>query len=232
MKFKILCILVILMALSANLIAVFYENITWEQAAQLLFLGGLFGIFFKKLPSVKRNFLGFFLCLLGAVLMGFLNAHWYFSHISSGLWIISLSFLIQEGVQFTQYSRGSRFVEVYFVLVVALYTYLLSLHILEMEASITSDLQLVMYLIYYVNLLILAITALVYYLNSFSRKSVYFICFALALIFSDVLRDMGVFYFKDLSVELVGGLMKSAALVFSFLFFVTKERKLRLLNLV
>jgi hypothetical protein len=43
---------------------------------------------------------------------------------------------------------------------------------------------------------------------------------------------MEVFYFRDLSVEIVGSLIKFAALKLVFLFFITPEKKLRLLHLV
>lgn len=69
-------------------------------------------------------------------------------------------------------------------------------------------------------------------LNSFSKKSVFFICLAITFIVVEVLKDMGLFYFKDVSVEIVGKLIKFAALKMVFLFFITKEKKLRLLNLV
>lgn len=120
----------------------------------------------------------------------------------------------------------------YFIGVVAIYAYLLSLHVLELERSLSDGFLFAYYIIYYLNILILAITALVYYLNSFSRKSVFFMCLTLSFIFADVFRDMEVFYFPDLSIEVVGSLIKFAAIKLALLFFVTPEKKLRLLNLV
>lgn len=149
-----------------------------------------------------------------------------------GFWLVCFFFVIKEAIQVTEFNKGSRYVQLYFVLVVVVYAYLLSLHMIEMEDGMTNNWQFPIYFIYYINLLILRIASLVYYLNFFSRKSIYFICFALAFIFSEVLRDMGTFYFLDLSVEITGGLVNFAALQLVFLFFVTKEKKLHLLNLI
>ncbi len=232
MKVKYLCIFLIILTVFSGLTAIFYE-IDWLQRLSCLFIiFPLFGYFFEKLSKQKKNFYGFFLSLIAANLALVIHEYWYFTHFAIGFWLIGFGFLIREAIQYIEYTRGSRWMQIYFVLVVGIYTYLLSMHFMEIHGSMKDGFQFFMYLLYYFNLLVLGIIALVYYLNSFSRKSVYFLCFIISLIFSNVLRDVGLFYFKDLSVEVVGALIRFAAFIFIFLFFTTKEKKLRLLNLI
>jgi hypothetical protein len=169
---------------------------------------------------------------MGATLFSWGGSLWYFEHIKLGMWLVGYIFLAREAIKHTEYERGNRFTTLYFISVIAIYVYLLWVHIIEIERNLGHELAFWIYVLYYLNILFVAITALVYYLNSFSKKSVFYICFALSFIFSDILRDMEVFYFRDLSVEIVAALIKFAAIKLVFLFFVTPEKKLRLLHLV
>jgi len=103
---------------------------------------------------------------------------------------------------------------------------------MEIKEFINSNLTFSIYILYYVNLLILGIIAFIYYLNSYSKKSMYFISLSLGIIFADILRDMGVFFPQDLSVEVAESIIRMGCAVFAVLFFVTKEKQLRLLNLI
>lgn len=231
-KLKFLFIFLVLAAMALSVAGICYENYLMEQTGNLLFLFFLFGYYAQKISARNLNFVGFFLCSIAAGLTSFFLEAWYFTHVALGFWMGSFIFLIREAVQTTEYRRGNNFILLYFIAVIGVYGYLLSLHVVEIEAMVTDGYLFSTYLLYYVNLLILGIAGLIYYLNSFSRKSVYFISLTLTFIFSDVLRDMGVFYFRDVSVEIVGTLIKFAAIKLAFLFFVTREKKLRLLNLV
>lgn len=232
MNSKALYIFLLIAATLVHIFAVYTEREVLTQMSQLFFLVPLIGYFSRRIPVQNFNFYTFLVFVALAELVTLMGRNWYFEHLSLGLWMIAIIFLVREALQFTEYTKGSRFMLLYFVLIVATYIYLFSLHILEIEENLADGILFSLYVIYYGNLLVLGIIALIYYLNSFSRKSVFFICLALSFILSDVLRDMKVFYFKDVSVEIAAGLLKFAALIFVFQFFSTKERKLRLLNLV
>ncbi|MFD2519138.1 hypothetical protein [Salinimicrobium flavum] len=232
MKQKYFFAFLVIAAIVANFIGVLKDDFWLKKSGEFLFILPLLGYYLRDLPIKNLNFLAFLICVVAANGMAFLQDSWYFNHIILGLWLASYIFLVREAIKNTEYERGSRFMSLYFMVVVAIYTYLLFLHIMEIERSLSDGLMFSLYILYYLNILIFAITALVYYLNSFSRKSVFFMCLTLSFIFSDVFRDMEVFYFRDLSVELVGSLIRFAALKLVFLFFVTKEKKLRLLHLV
>lgn len=224
--------LLVIIAMLANVIGIFNDNFWLSSSSELFFIVPLILYYFKELPLNNLNFYTFLVCIISANTLGLINGVWFLNYIILGLWLAAYIFLVREAIRHTEYERGSKLMTLYFVIVVAVYTYLLSLHILELERSLNDGLELSFYLVYYLNILILAITALIYYLNSFSRKSVFFMCLAISFIFSDVLRDMEVFYFPDLSVEIVGSLIRFAGLKLAFLFFVTREKKLRLLHLV
>ncbi|MGB7785758.1 MAG: hypothetical protein WBL27_06635 [Salinimicrobium sp.] len=232
MKQKLFFAVCVVLAILVNLAGIFYENFWLRKVGEIAFFLPLIGYYRKELPFKQPNFLAFLLCVILASTLSFVGDIWYFDQISLGFWLGAYIFLVREAIKHTEYEKGSRFTTLYFVLVVAVYTYLLSLHILEIERNLGDTFDFLLYIIYYLNILIFAVTALIYYLNSFSRKSVFFICLALSFIFADVLRDMEIFYFRDLSVEIVGSLIRFAALKLAFLFFVTREKKLRLLHLV
>ena len=232
MRLRILCGFVIVLAIIVGIITSFYENNWLQRSSQVVVIFGLFGYFYKDLRQANINFYGFFLSLLAASLLNVFYHLWYVSHLYKALWLVCFGFLLKEAIRFTEYSKGSRTVRLSFLVAVGIYAYLLALHLMEIAGALGVGFQFFMYLFYYLILMVTGITALIYYLNSFSRKSVYFISFVLSLIFSNVLRDMGIFYFKDVSVEIAGLITRFASFLLVFLFFVTKERRLRLLNLV
>lgn len=232
MRIKIIYAFLVLVTILGNVVSVLESVSWWKQTSQLVFILLLFSLFFGKISLGRSNFTGFLVTCILASITSFFGDAWFFTEVTLGLWLISFVFLVMEAIKFTQYNRRNRYLHLYFFVVVAIYTYLFSMHILEIRDSLSNQVLFPMYLIYYVNLLILGVTALIYYLNSFSKKAVFFSCLALAFILSDVLRDMGIFYFRDLSVEIAGSLIRMAGIALAFLFFITREKKLRLLNLI
>lgn len=222
----------VLVVVFASLTGIVYENFWLKKVSEIVFFLPLLGFYFTKISFENHNFSAFLILSVAATVTSCLDEYWFFDHVTLGFWLGAYIFLVREALRYTEYEKGSRFTTLYFVAVVVLYAYLLSEHILEIERRLSDNFELSLYIIYYLNILIFAITALVYYLNSFSRKSVFFICLTLSFFFADILRDMEVFYFRDLSVEVVGSLIKFGALCLVFLFFVTPEKKLRLLHLV
>lgn len=232
MKRKILLGFLVVLAMLVNLAGIINEDILLRRSGEVLFFLPLIAYYYKKLKVRNFNIYLFTGFALAATIAGCFNTTWYFEQITLGFWLGSYIFLAREAIKHTEYERGSKFTTLYFIGIIAIYVYLLSSHILEIERNLGNEFTFSLYIIYYLNILFLAVAALVYYLNSFSKKSVFFICLTLSFIFADVLRDMEVFYFRDISVEVVGSLIKFAALKLVFLFFVTREKKLRLLHLV
>ena len=232
MRLKIIYAFLVLITILSSVVSEVKSMGWWNQTSQIIFILLFFCLFFGKLSLGRSNFTGFLITSLCANITSFFGDSWFFSELTLGLWLGSFVFLVMEAIKFTKYNRRNRYLHLYFFVVVTIYTYLFSLHILEIRENLSNQVLFSMYLIYYLNLLILGVTALIYYLNSFSRKAVFFSCLALAFILSDVLRDMGIFYFRDLSVEIVGSLIRMAGIALAFLFFSTKEKKLRLLHLI
>lgn len=232
MKQKILLGFLAILAMMVNLAGIINEDFLLRRSGEVLFFLPLIAYYHRKIHIKNFNIFLFLSFAIAATVSGCMGNTWYFREITLGLWLGSYIFLSREAIKHTEYERGSKFTTLYFVAIIAIYVYLLSSHIMEIERNLGNDLTFSLYIIYYLNILFLAVAALVYYLNSFSKKSVFFICLTLSFIFADVLRDMEVFYFRDISVEIVASLIKFAALKLSFLFFVTREKKLRLLHLV
>ncbi len=232
MKQKYIFSFLVVLAIATNIYGIFNENFWLAESGEFLFLLPLVAYYYDKLPIGNVNFYAFIGLLAVGSFMDFFRDLGMLQYISLGLIMGCYVFLVREAIKHTAYEKGSRFMALYFLVVVAIYTYLLSLHVMELERSVSDVFLFSYYILYYLNILVLAVVALIYYLNSFSRKSVFFMCLTISFIFADVFRDMEVFYFPDLSVEIVGSLIRFAAIKLAFLFFVTPEKKLRLLNLV
>ncbi len=232
MKQKYFIGFLVVLAIAINIYGIYNENFWLKESAEFLFILPVVAYYLGKLPLKNLNFCAFLILLVAAGFLDFFKDFGLFAYVSLGFWMGCYVFLVREAIRHTEYEKGSRFMALYFAAVVAIYIYLLSLHVLELERSLADVFLFSYYIVYYLNILVLAVAALVYYLNSFSKKSVFFMCLTISFIFADVFRDMEVFYFPDLSVEIVGSLIRFAAIKLAFLFFVTPEKKLRLLNLV
>lgn len=232
MKEKYLFVLCAVVVVLANTIGIVQEDFWLKQLSQFFFFFSVTGFYFSRLSFRNFNFLIFFILFSTSGCVSFFANTWYFEQIGLGLLMAAYFFLVREAIKHTVHEKGSKFTTLYFLGIMGGYIYLLFLHISEIERSLDNSAVLSLYIVYYLNILVFAGAALIYYLNSFSRKAVFFVALTLGFVFSDVLREMELFYFRDLSVELASSLIRFAAIPLVFQFFVTPEKKLRLLHLV
>lgn len=188
--------------------------------------------FQKKLNFKNINLVAFFSLSILAELQGFIKNERSLYFVCMFLVMISYFFLYREALLHTKRETANKFMLVFFIGLIAANVYFLASHLYEIESHIKNIIEFGFYSVYYLNLLILGIVALVYYLNSYSRKSVFFISMVMAVLFSDVFRDMAKFYLSDTSVLIIEYFLKYGAFMLAFQFFSTKEKKLRLINLV
>lgn len=174
-------------------------------------------------------FIGF---IMLAYLPRYLDGDYYSNETSLIILSVANVFLIINAAKLIEIKNASIYMLLYFILIVGINGGLLGYHVMEIREFIHSNITFSIYILYYLNLLILGIVAFIYYLNSYSKKSMYFISLALGLIFGDILRDMGIFFPDDFSVEIAESIIRLGCAVFTVLFFVTKEKQLRLLNLI
>jgi|GEM_PF-4266487 len=226
----ILILLVPLLAI--NLYAAIAEADWLMQATQLIFVPGLAGIYIKLKKNMSLNALLFFIFFFLAQINGFIFNTNNLTLISFFFYIIAYFGLSREALQNTQLETASKTILVYFFLLIAINAYLLFTHVLELKQYMSDELEFGIYIAYYGVLLVMGIISLIYYLNSYSKKSIYFITLVLTFIFSNVFRDSAYFYMKDSAILITGNLLWYNGLIFSLLFFLTPERKLRLLNLL
>ncbi|MFD1096542.1 hypothetical protein [Salegentibacter chungangensis] len=201
-------------------------------ASRLLFYVGLIGFKMSYLRISNLNLSAFFSFFIIAEIVSYFNDYWYLGMVGLLLYMAAYIFLSREAVLHTERSSASKYMLLYFVLVILVNAYLMLLHVLELQFYVSGFLNYGLYLVYYINLLVLGVVGLVYYLNSYSKKSVFFISLALALIFADVFRDMTAFYLEELGVLVLENFLRLAAITLAFFFFATEEKKLRLLNMV
>lgn len=231
MKINQLSFLVLLPILMINVYAILNKQPELAHLSEVLMFFPLILGFYNKLEFSNKNINSFiFICILGALMNFYDNK---FAHLAVMFcWMVAYFFLYREAIRHTQRKAANRYMKFFFLALLLLNIYFLSGHIEEIERKVTSMMEFGFYGIYYLNLLILAIVGLIYYLNSYSKKSVYFISLIIALLFADVFRDMATFYLRDTSVQMIQALLHFGGIILAFKFFVTPEKKLRLVNLL
>jgi len=232
MKLKHFGWAILLLLILTNIWAIFTDASWLKNTTFLLyFICAVFLVIdkYKKFDRFMFSFLGFTLL---SYLVRYLEGDYYSHEISLIFLSAANLFLIVYATKFIEIKNASIYMLLYFIIIVGINGGLLGYHVMEIKDYINSNLTFSIYILYYVNLLILGIIAFIYYLNSYSKKSMYFISLALGIIFADILRDMGVFFPQDLSVEVAESIIRMGCAVFAVLFFVTKEKQLRLLNLI
>lgn len=215
-----------------NFTAIMAGNFWVENLIFLLvFVVAVFLVFPKH-----KNFGKYFYFFIGltclSYLVRFLPGDWMGNVIALLFLSMANVALILESKKFIVPKKASNLMGLYFVLVLGVNFSLLAVHVFELREFIANEFVFWVYGFYYFNLFALAVTSFLYYLNSYSRKAVYFISLVLGIIFADVLRDMSFFYFQDPSVQVAESIIRVGCAVFAVLFFVTKEKQLRLANLI
>lgn len=228
MQLRIICSIGFFALLVASIYALI-ANIFWLDIVSHI---GYYVFAFLWFIHQRKAYNVYFYLFLGLTLisysLGIFNKFWVLGDIALLLQAVSFLPLIMEATKHFKLKNMSYFMVLYLFSIIGLNTYLLLLHINEMETYISADVTSTIYTFYYLNLGALGITAMVYYLNSFSEKSMYFISLAISIIFANILRDMGVFYFKDISVEIAESIIRMGSALFLVLFFITSEKSLKL----
>lgn len=230
MQLRFICATGIFVLLVANTYA-FVANIFWLNiASHIGYFIFAFLLFFHRSKAYNFNFYLFLSLTVISYSLELFNTYWVFSEIAILLQALSYLPLSLEATRHFKIKNLSYFMILYLISIIGLNAYLLLLHINEMKTYISGDVTTIIYTFYYLNLGALGVTAMVYYLNSFSKKAMFFISLAISIIFANVLRDMGVFYFKDISVEITESIIRMSSALFLVLFFITSEKSLKLDN--
>lgn len=232
MKIKTFSIAVLILLILTNFWSILTDNFLLENTTYIFY----FITSVMLVISSYKKFSRYMFMFLGITILAYIFRYgmgdWYSREISLFFLATANIILIREASKYIEIKNASNFMLLYFILIIGINGCLLGYHVLEIKEYINSNIVFAIYMLYYINLLILGIISFIYYLNSYSRKSMYFISLCLGIIFADVLRDMGVFFPRDLSVEIAESIIRIGCAVFAVLFFVTKEKQLRLLNLI
>ncbi|MCG9970266.1 hypothetical protein [Christiangramia crocea] len=232
MKYSRIFILACLPILAVNLFSVAYDIEWMVNTTEFLVYFPLFVGFYKRLDFANFNIIAFLGLSLVAAIFNFFHEARPIYFIAMFFSMTSYFFLIREAVRYTQRETANKFMLFFFFILVAVNIYFLFQHLRQMEMHLAGVIEVGFYSAYYINLLVLAIVALIYYLNSYSRKSVFFISLVMAVVVSDVLRDMAAFYLRDTSVLIIESILRFTGVILAFQFYATEEKKLRLINLV
>ena len=171
MKQKVLLVFFATLAVVVNMVGIVNEDLLLRRSGEILFFLPLIAYYYQKIQLKKFNVIMFLMFAMGAIIVGSFERIWYFEEIKMGLWLGSYVFLAREAIKHTEYERGNKFTTLYFVGVIAAYVYLLSQHVLEIERTGVNDYTVYFYIIYYLNILFLAVAALVYYCLLYTSPS-------------------------------------------------------------
>ena len=202
--------------------------VTAELATYIILLRG----FTRRLNFSNRNILSFLGLNVVATLFKYFQGIDIIHNIVMLLQMVSYLFLVKEALKYTQRENGNKFMLIFFFLMLSVNSYFVFEHFQELEHQIVNLLEIAFYLMYYIVLFVLAIVCLIYYLNSYSRKSVFFVTLVMTILISDILRDMALYYLPDTSVLLLQNSLRFFGIIMAFQFFATAEKKLKLINLV
>lgn len=232
MKQNRFCLLISIPVLVLILGAVLYE-INWisNSAEFLTYLALTFG-FCSKLDFSNKNIILFLGFSISASFFKFFEDEVMIYYIVLVLQMLSYLFLITEAWRHTKRETGNKFMLIFFFLMIIANVYFVFDHFQVLKGHITGFAEFGLYSMYYMTLLVLSIVGLVYYLNSYSRKSVYFVILVMSIVVSGILRDMALYYFPDTSVLLLQSFLHFAGILLAFRFYTTQEKKLKLMDLV
>ncbi len=232
MKIKNFGIAVLVLLIFINIWAIFTEAHLLKNTTFILFFLTAILLVVNRYRKFGRNLFMF----LGLITLSYLIRYFqgdYFSYEISLLFLgIANVILILDASQYFEIKNGGNYILLYFICIVGINAGLLGYHLIGIKEYINNDLEFLVYLLYYLNLLILGIVAFIYFLNSYSRKAMYFISLTLGIMFADVLRDMIIFFPQDINVEIAESIIRMGCAVFAVLYFVTEEKQLRLANLI
>ena len=232
MKRRRLFILGCLPMLILMLIAVVYKMNWLLNGAELITYIILLIGFYKKLNFSNNNFIAFMAFSIACLFLNLLKNENVLVYLSMSCHIGAYFFLAREALKFTQRETGNKFMRLFFFLMITANIYFVFDHFEEIGSKIGGVQEYWFYLIYYFVLMVLAIVGLIYYLNSYSRKSVFFVVLLMTIIVSDILRDMAIFYLPDTSVLILQTFLQFVGIILVFQFYATREKKLRLINLL
>lgn len=232
MKIKNLGWAVLLLLILINIWAIMTDNFWVENSSYIFFYFTAVLLVIDEYKKFNNSMYIFLVFTVLGYLVRYYNGQWYSNEISLVLFSVANIALILEASKFIEIKNASNYMLLYFIAIVGINGALLGYHVMEIREYLENTGVFSVYLLYYLNLLILGIISFIYYLNSYSRKSMFFISLALGIIFADVLRDMGVFFPEDISVEIAESIIRLGCSVFAVSFFVTKEKQLRLMNMI
>lgn len=228
MKIKKLCLPLACIVLALNIYSIIF-NLEWlQEASRVLFFVIPLIIFSQDLNFSNKNILSFLLVFFLSELTIFLPDEWYFNVLRLLLLVAAYFLLSREALRFTKKARSNNFILFFGGFLLLINGYFFTLHFLKIKEHPGSMAELSIYALYYLSLLILAIVGLVYYINSYSKKSVFFIALVLAIIFADIFENLQQIYLRDLGIKLVQNVLHFATAMFIFYFVTTKEKKLNL----
>jgi hypothetical protein len=230
MKIKKICLPLACVVLTINIFAVLFQVDWLQEVSRLFFFVLPLILFSQQLSFSNQNILSFVFVFFMAELILFVPGSWYSNGLRLLLLVAGYFLLSREALRFTKKIRANKFVLLFGGFLLCINGYFFTLHLLNIKGHSGSMTELSIYAIYYFSLLLLAVVALLYYTNSYSRKSVFFVALVLAIIFADIFEKMQQMYLLDLGIKLVENILHFATAMFIFYFFTTKEKKLNLRN--
>lgn len=226
MKFK-LCIITCILAAAGTLYFISIEDYYLSAVARIVFKLLLLAVFLssKKVQN-KTIFYSFFgLLLLSDVISMFFEVSSLIIVVIGVVFFVGYLLLLKDS--FSQYKiRDVRnIVAIYYFFVIAINAVLMVFHLYNLYNFMEETPLIYMGQVFYnIVLYLMVIDALAYYLNSYSKKSMFFLIGSLAFVCSDIL--VSAYYFYDIKEDLIlfHTVLSMIGYLFFFNYFFTAEK--------
>ena len=226
MKLK-LCIVACILVAAGIIYFISIENYYLSAIARIVFKLLLFAVFLssKKIQN-KPIFYSFFgLLLLSDILSMFFEVSPLVIVVIGGVFFVGYLLLLKDS--FSQYKiRDLRnVVAIYYFFVIAINAVLMVFHLYNLYNYMEETPLIYMGQVFYnVVLYLMVINALAYYLNSYSKKSMFFMIGSLAFVCSDILVSAYYFYNIKEDLILIHTVLSMIGYLFFFNYFFTAEK--------
>lgn len=205
------------------------NDFQYISLARSFYILGLIGVVgFQKRLVDKLPFYFFVSLLIAINLIKVLDISHTLEILFTGfLFAITYGMLIQSAWKYTNIRDVRNVVAIYYFFVITINAVLVILHLYNLWGYLGNNILLYLSeIIFNVMIYLILILSLAYYLNSYSRKSMYFLLGTFGLVFSDILFSAYHFYGIRDSIVLFYTILSLFGYFFFFHYFFTKEESL------
>jgi hypothetical protein len=226
MKLK-LCIIICILAAAVTIYYISVEEYLISAGSRIVFKLLLLAVFLssKKVQNKPIFYLFFGCLLLTDILSFFIGVIPYVLIAMELMFFIGYLLLLKDSFRQYKIRDVRNVVAIYYFFVIAINAVLMVFHLYNLHNYMEETPLIYMGQVFYnIALYLMVINALAYYLNSYSKKSMFFLIGSLAFVCSDILVSAYFFYNIKEDLILIHTVLSMIGYLFFFNYFFTAEK--------